>query len=490
MLTRVKDRKPIWVPQKGSQEIFMASAPVFEVLYEGERGPGKTDALLMSYGQFVDLGFGPAWQGIIFRKTFPELKDIITKSKRWFPQIFPRAEYNEGEHSWRFPGGEKLYFAHMRTPDDYWKYHGHEYPFIGWEELTTFIDDVCYRRMMSCCRSSAPHSNMPRMYRATTNPYGAGHNWVKRRFRLPGHRFQVFQEEEEDPHTGKIRLSKPRLAIHGKLTENKLLLENDPDYIQTLRESARNEQELKAWIEGSWDIVSGGMFSDIWNEKVHVKKPFTIPASWRVDRAFDWGGSKPFSLGWYAESDGTPYTDHDGFEQPSVAGDIFRIGEWYGTSGKANEGLGLTSSEIADGALEKQQLLVDRKIILPRQKIWAGPADHNIFTQDRGASMHSEMARKGITFLKADKGPFSRTRGWEEIRKLLKHAIPPDGPQPREEPGLYIFDTCKYFLDLVPNLPRSDKDPDDIDTEIEDHIADELRYRVRRVKRGMKAGSF
>lgn len=483
-----KRAKPGWIPQAGSQELFLASSSIYEVLYEGERGPGKTDALLMSFAMWTGKGFGRDWKGIIFRRTYPELSDIINKSKKWFNVLFPGAEYNESKHCWTWPTGEQLYFAHMRVTDDYWSYHGHEYPFIGWEELTTWPDDGCYRRMMSCCRSSSPHKNMPRMVRATTNPYGAGHVWVKRRFRLPEYRFKPFQDEKGsiDAKTGKAMPSKMRLAINGRLHENKILLESDPDYMNTLRESARNEQELKAWLEGSWDIVSGGMFSDVYDAEHHLIKPFPIPASWRVDRAFDWGSSKPFSLGWYAESDGTPYEcPETGQMFGTVRGDVFRIGEWYGTTGKANEGLrDMTTTEFAKKAqeMEKQMGIHDR--------CKAGPADHNIFSRDRGPTMASEYKKFGIKFVPADKGPFSRTRGWEEIRKYFKNALPTKTGLPRELPGLYIFDTCAYFCELVPTLPRSDKDPDDIDTDSEDHLADELRYRIRRVKRGMKRSTF
>ena len=124
-----------WTPQPGSQKAFM-SCPVREVLYEGTRGPGKTDALLMDFGQHVGQGFGADWRGIIFRKTFPELKDIIAKSLKWFPLIWPTAKYNRADHTWTWSDGEQLIFAFMEREEHYWKYHGHNYAYIGWEELT------------------------------------------------------------------------------------------------------------------------------------------------------------------------------------------------------------------------------------------------------------------------------------------------------------------------------------------------------------------
>lgn len=100
----------MWQAQPGSQEAFLNSSSIFEVLYEGTRGPGKTDALLMAYARYVDCGFGAAWRGIIFRETYKQLQDLIAKSKRWFWQIWPDAKYNETDHRWTFP---KIGRAHV-----------------------------------------------------------------------------------------------------------------------------------------------------------------------------------------------------------------------------------------------------------------------------------------------------------------------------------------------------------------------------------------
>ena len=280
----------VWSPQAGSQELFL-SCPIFECLYEGTRGPGKTDALLMDYLQHVGTGLGPDWRGILFRRSHPELADVIAKSQKWFKRIFPGAEFNKVEKTWTFPDGEQLLLRHIQTVDDYWNYHGHAYPWIAWEELTNWADDGAFRKMMSCCRSSNPR--VPRKYRATANPYGVGHNWVKRRYRLPGHRGVVIR----DARDSEGELEPPRVAIHGHIMENRILLDADPQYISRLRASARNPSELKAWLKGDWDIVAGGMFDDVWAPKRLVLDPFPIPSTWRVDRSFDWGSSRPFSVG-------------------------------------------------------------------------------------------------------------------------------------------------------------------------------------------------
>ena len=102
---RKKRSKLVWAPQPGSQVYFL-NAPVFECLYEGTRGPGKTDALLMDFAQYVGRGFGQAWRGILFRKHYPDLEEVIVKSHKWFRLAFPEARYNTSKHRWIFKTGE------------------------------------------------------------------------------------------------------------------------------------------------------------------------------------------------------------------------------------------------------------------------------------------------------------------------------------------------------------------------------------------------
>lgn len=469
-----KDLKPAWTPQEGSQQAFLA-CPFFECLYEGTRGPGKTDALIMDFLQDVGKGYGAAWRGILFRQTYKQLQDIIAKTKKWIPQIFPAATYNAGDHYWRFPDGEELLLRHFMRESDYWDYHGHEYPWIAWEELCNWADDGGYKRMMSCCRSS--QKGMPRKYRATTNPYGPGHNWVKFRFRLPAYRFTPITDSVDDHGDPEPT----RIAIHGHIYENKILLDADPDYINRIKAAARNEAERKAWLEGSWDIIAGGMFDDLWNPKFNVVNRFAIPDSWRVDRAFDWGSSKPFSVGWWAESDGTDYIDAEGKWRSSVRGDLFRVAEWYGWAKKPNVGLMMLAVDVSKGILEREHLWGIEK------RVEAGPADSAIYNEENGVCIGNDMAQpvrldsglvvNGTMWTRADKRPGSRKSGWETMRMFMKNAHPVDGP--REKPGLFVFDNCDQFIRTVPVLPRSEKDPDDVDTDAEDHIGDETRYRIR-----------
>lgn len=467
----------VWTPQPGSQEAFL-TCPVFEVLYEGTRGPGKTDALLMDFLQHVGVGFGREWRGVLFRQTFPQLVDVINKSKKLFYAIFPKghpseAKYNESNHTWTFKTGEQLLLRQFAKPADYWNYHGHAYPWIGWEELCNWHTDECYKVMMSCSRSTIP--GMPRKYRATTNPYGPGHNWVKRRFRLPYSRGKVIR----DSRAADGKLEPPRVAIHGSIYENKILLHAEPDYIDKIRAAARNPSELSAWLDGSWDILAGGMFDDIWNSEVHIVPcvPLhSLPRRWRIDRAFDWGSSKPFSVGWYAESNGEPL-EINGRRYGTVRGDVFRIAEWYGWNGTRNEGVKMLAPDIAQGILDREDDWGLTGRVLP------GPADASIFDEENGVCIAKDFESKGVRWMAADKGPGSRKQGWEIMRKHMKQALPLPGGGPREAPGFFVFDNCHQFMETVPTLPRDDKDLDDVDTDSEDHIGDEVRYRLRKKTR-------
>lgn len=470
----------VWAPQAGSQELFL-SCPIFECLYEGTRGPGKTDALLMDFLQHVGTGLGPDWRGILFRRSHPELADVIAKSQKWFKRIFPGAEFNKVEKTWTFPDGEQLLLRHIKTVDDYWNYHGHAYPWIAWEELTNWADDGAYRKMMSCSRSSNPR--VPRKYRATANPYGVGHNWVKRRFRLPSHRGVVIR----DARDSEGELEPPRVAIHGHLMENRILLDADPGYIARLRAAARNPSELKAWLKGDWDIVAGGMLDDVWNPKKHVLDPFPIPSSWRIDRSFDWGSSRPFSVGWWAESDGTTVELPNGRKLHTVRGDLFRIAEWYGADPKEpNTGLRMAAAQVALGIKEREAKMLASGLI--KRLVSPGPADNAIWDSEPGhPSIASDMQTKGVHWERSDKSPGSRKQGWLQMRKLLEDA---QKPAPREQPGMFIFRNCHHWLDLVPVLPRDDHDLDDVDTDAEDHLGDETRYRVRAARKNVRQGGF
>jgi hypothetical protein len=492
------EQEVAWAPQPGSQEYFLAD-PTIEVLYEGTRGPGKTDALIMDFCQDVGKGWGAEWKGVLFRQSHPQLRDVIEKSKKWIKRIWPSAFYNEIKSMWEWKSGERLYFSHFEVPTQYSSYHGHAYPWIGWEELTTWANPDCYKVMFSCSRSTI--KGMPRKIRSTTNPYGVGHNWVKARWRLPVPPNRVVGDVIIDSVDDNGHSEPPRRAIHGYLDENVLLMHADPGYKDRIKAAARNASELAAWMDGSWDIVAGGMFDDIWYEykDTIVMEPFDVPAGWKIYRAYDHGSSKPFSVGWYTISDGTDLTLRNGNVRATLRGDLFRFKEWYGWRGQPNEGTRMLVADISRGIIEREIKWGLRDPNGSWTRVSRGPADSAIFDDNVNGSevtiandfeksvMLNGIKHRGIFWERADKGKGSREQGWEQIRKRLKATKrPPNGY--REIPGLFITTECPHWLRCVPVLPRDELHIDDVDDDAEDHNGDETRYMLRYEIRPMRSG--
>ena len=468
---------PIFMPLPGSQQLFL-ECPVFEALYEGTRGPGKSLTLLMDFAKEVGKGYGKAWRGILFRRQFGDLDDIVRKIEEWFPQMWPGFRFlkSKSEYHAIWTTGEALLLRHMRGPDDYEDYHGHEYPWIGWEELTQWEDDKAYRLMFSCSRP--PKQGVPCRVRSTTNPYGIGHTWVKKRFKLPEYRGKVIR----------IAGQRDRVAIHGSLVENFVLTHGEPFYAINIKNAAKNPAQADAWLKGDWNVTSGGMIDDLWRTEIHVLPNFgirQIPRGWHISRAYDHGQSHPFSVGWWLESNGEPITV-EGRVIGGIRGDLILWYEWYGSTGEPQEGVRMPAKKIAKGILDRE---ADFGI---RGHVRTGPSDTEIWSKDSRGTARSpadDMEDEGLFWDRADKSPGSRKRGWETLRKLLEYAIPnPDGT--REEPGLFVCGRCRHWLELGPPCPRDDKDPDEIPESYEDHCLDMTRYRITYKVQGMWRRGF
>jgi hypothetical protein len=315
------------------------------------------------------------------------------------------------------------------------------------------------------------------------NPGGIGHNWVKAMF-------VDFAPEGDAVLAPRKDGGMRRQFIRAVLEDNPTMTENDPAYEDRL-EGLGDPALVRAMRLGDWDIVSGGFFDDLWRRDRHVLTPFPIPHSWRIDRSFDWGSAKPFSVGWWAESDGTRVEVAPGVFRTFPRGSLIRIAEWYGCHDDTPDtGLRLPSSEVAKGIKDREKQLTvrgPRGETLPA-RILPGPADSAIYDVDDEASQSvaTTMAKHGVTWLEADKRPGSRKNGWERLRELLKAAA----AATPEEPGLWVFSTCTQFIRCVPVLPRDEKQPDDINTKAEDHIGDETRYRVLALSRVARRTPF
>lgn len=507
-----------WKPLPGSQTLAV-NCPFSEILYHGTRGPGKTEAQLAAYVRRVGLGYGPFWRGVIFGRNYKNLDDIVAKSQRFFPKIFPKARWisSKDSYKWVFPGGEELLLRHIKRPSDYDSYHGHEYPFIGWNELTTYPTRELYDLMQSCNRSGfdpidhtpdvpeelreearlykvcgdpIPDSlkrhflpNIPLVVFSTTNPHGPGHNWVKRDFidRAAAGVPWVRETVVFNPQTQrKEKIRKTCVHIFGSYRENRFL---SPEYVADL-DSIRDPNKRKAWICGDWSVASGGALDGFWNPQVHIIKRFKIPQHWKLIRSFDWGSSHPFSVGFWAISNG------EGVMLPGKTwfcppkGSLIRVAGLYGVqhatngSGQSvpaygtNKGVGWEAKKVARKILEKEKSLIGGGWV--HSHFQPGPADSQIYavTEKESGSIAGKMEEEGLKWLPADKKPGSRKNGLEMMKSMLAAAIDGEGK------GLFIMENCEEFIQTVPYLARDEDDPDDVDTDGEDHVYDESRYMV------------
>lgn len=481
-----EDLNVIWEPLPGSQALAM-TCPCNHILYEGTRGPGKTDAQLMFFRKYVGQGYGRYWRGVIFDREYKNLDDLVSKSQRWFPQFQDKARFlsSRSDYKWVWPTGEELLFRQIKKAADYWNYHGQEFPFIGWNELSKFPTSEQYDAMMSCNRASFlpdrhspdkknPLPEIPLVVFATTNPYGAGHNWVKARFIDVAPSGVVVKTTRDvfNPRTKKREpITKTQVRIFGSYKENIYL---SPEYIAEL-EGIRDKNKRRAWLWGDWDIVAGGAFDDLWDESIHVLPRFAVPATWRIDRSFDWGSTHPFSVGFWAECNGDDAILPDGKRLSFPPGTLIRIDEIYGTEEiGSNRGVRYSANKIAETILEREASLKDKGWVPANGHIWGGPADSQIYAvrEKDVDTIGKKMADAGVTWTMADKSQGARVNGLELVRDRLEASLKGEGK------GLYIMKNCTAFLSTFPVLPRDEEKPDDVDTDAEDHPYDDCRYRV------------
>jgi hypothetical protein len=485
--------KTVWKPLPGSQSLALDSR-CNHTLFCGTRGGGKTETQLMRFRKNVGRGYGAFWRGIIFDKEYKNLDDIVAKSKRLFFSFKDGAKFlaSKGEYKWIWPTGEELLLRVGKDETDYDDYHGHEYPFIGWNELTKYATSAFYDKMMSCNRSSFlpdEHSpvddngNMhllppiPLEVFSTTNSFGVGRVWVMRRYITPGKYGTVIRRTVRifDPATKKeVDVTKTQVAIFSSFRENKYLAK---EYIAELY--LLSDPNLRqSWLYGNWNVSGGGAISDVWREKVHVIPRFTVPDTWRIDRAFDWGSTHPYGVGWFAECNGEealvklPNGNTVTFCPP--AGTLILIYELYGTVELGtNKGLKHSAKQICDLIKDCEAGLTKGNWIktVPRP----GPADNQINNnmQQDEETIKKKMEDQGIYWETSDKSPGSRVNGLSVFRDMLQATINND-----QSAHFYVMENCINWIDLVPNLPNDEKKLDDVDTTSEDHLWDLTRYRA------------
>ncbi len=436
----------IWAPQP-RQAVFMAR-PEYEALYGGAAGGGKSDALVIEALRQVHI---PHYKALILRKTYPQLRELIDKTLRYYPRAFPAARYNASCHTWTFPGGAKVIFGSMNRQEDRIQYQGQAYDFIAFDELTHFTWEE-YSYLFSRNRPNGPGT---RVYiRATANPGGVGHGWVKERFitaappMTPIVQTVTWREPDGREQTREQR----RIFVPSSVWDNPALLRNDPLYVQRL--ASMPEAESRALLYGDWDTFSGQVFTEWRNDPAHyadrlhthVIDPFPIPAHWRIWCGMDWGYARPFAVYWAAVDEERR---------------MYLIREYYGCTGVPNQGVRM---EPAEAAREIRRIEGEDPNLRGRDIHRVG--DPAIWGSQSGESIGALMERERVYF---ERGDNARLDGKMQLHHRLTFGG--DGT-----PMLYVFHTCRHFIRTVPALVYDQRDVEDVDTAGEDHAYDACRY--------------
>lgn len=400
------------------------------VAFGGARGGGKSWAV-----RFKAKLLCMNYEGIrilIVRRTYPELYNnhinILCK------ELYGIVKYNDGKKMMTFPNGSTISFSYCSNDKDLQRLQGVEYDVMFLDEATQ-LSEYQMKEITACLRGTG---NFPRRIYYTCNPGGQGHSYIKRLFID-----KVYQDKEKPEEYS---------FIQSLVTDNTALMEANPDYLDQL--DALPEKLRKAWRYGDWNIFDGQFFEEFRDipehyedrQWTHVIAPFDIPHDWNIYRSFDFGYNKPFSCGWWA-------VDHDGV--------IYRILELYGCTKEPNTGVKWNPYKMMQeiAKVEKEHPWLKGKNI-------QGVADPAIWNSETGESVADVAAKHCLYFFPGDN---QRIAGWMQMHYRM--AFDDNG-----YPMMYIFENCKAFRRTIPLLMFDEHKVEDLDTEGEDHVADEARY--------------
>ena len=409
----------IFRPNDGPQTDFLA-APETDVLYGGAAGGGKSYAMLVDPLRFAHRA---AHRALILRRSMPELRELIDKSRELYPKAFPGCKFREVEKIWTFPSGAKLEFGFLERDADVYRYQGQAYSWIGFDEITHLSTEFSWNYLASRLRTTDPEIT-PYM-RCTANPGGAGATWVKKRYVNPS--------EPNESFTGQDGLT--RRFIPARLEDNPYLAK-DGRYEQMLK--ALPDVQRKQLLEGNWDITEGAAFTEF-DVMEHVITPFEIPVGWERVKGIDYGYASESACVWGAvdPSDGTLI----------IYRELYRKG--------------LTGVDLA-------QLITNMELQDPFSV--AGVLDTAAWnrTGTTGPTVGETLQRAGHKLRRADK---NRIQGKIQIHEYLR-------VQPSGRPKLQIFNSCPNLIRELQSIPLDKSNPEDVNTHAPDHAYDALRYLI------------
>ncbi len=437
-----------------------------EVLYGGAAGGGKS--YLMRAAAILWCTAIPGLQVYLFRRIRDDLVKNHMEGPKGFRALLAGLQ-NEGwvdivEDEIRFWNGSKIYLCHCKDAKDVYKYQGAEIHVLIIDELTHFLETM-YRflrnrvRMVGITPPEEYKGKFPRIL-CGANPGNIGHLFVKQTF--IDHAAPYETKRAEDEEGGMLRQ-----FIPAQLDDNPSMEQDDPGYEKRLQ-GLGSKALVKAMRFGDWNVVEGAFF-DGWNTAEHTLKPFPIPREWLRFRSMDWGFATPFSIGWWAVCPEDHWQEYpDGTGRFIQKGAIVRYREWYGCpDGKQNVGLRLTSEQVADGIKERDKLDTDRGA-----KIEYGVIDPAAFAHTNGPSVAERMLARGVSFRRGDNTRVSQDKGklggWDMVRARLNGE--------NGLPMMLVFDTCSHFIRTLPVLQHDPDRAEDLNTDQEDHAADDCRY--------------
>ena len=415
----IKAKEVIFEPNEGPQTDFLA-APETDVLYGGAAGGGKSYAMLVDPLRFAHRA---AHRALILRRSMPELRELIDKSRELYPKAFPGCRFREVEKIWTFPSGAKLEFGFLERDADVYRYQGQAYSWIGFDEITHLATEFSWNYLSSRLRTTDPEIQ-PYM-RCTANPGGAGAHWVKKRY--------VHPSEPNESFTGKDGLT--RKFIPARLDDNPYL-SKDGRYEQMLK--ALPDVQRKQLLEGDWDITEGAAFTEF-DTEIHVIPPFEIPIGWERVKGIDYGYASESSCIWGCvdPTDGTLIIYRELYRKGLTGEDLAVM---------------ITNMELEDPF--SVQGVLDTAA-------WNR-------TGTTGPTVGETLQRAGHKLRRADK---NRIQGKIQIHEYLR-------VQPSGRPKIQIFTSCPNLIRELQSIPLDKSNPEDVDTHAPDHAYDALRYLI------------
>lgn len=433
-------REVVFAPNPGPQTEFLAASEQ-EVLYGGAAGGGKSFGLLADPMRYFH---NPNFNGLILRRTNDELRELIWKSQELYPKAFPGAKWAEKKSQWTLPSGAKLWLTYLEREDDVRRYQGLAFSYIAFDELTQHPTPFAWDYMRSRLRTTDP--DLPIFMRATTNPGGAGHGWVKQMFIDPApanHAFVATDLNSGEPleyPEGHAKAGQPlfkRRFIPASLIDNPYLMEGG-QYEANLLSLPENQR--RQLLEGDWAVADGAAFPEF-RQSVHVVEPFEIPHNWVRFRSADYGYSSWSAVHWYAID--------PAYETLIVYRELYVSKHTGKDLGRA-----VMDAEVGDGI----------KFGILDSSCW-----HN--RGQIGPSIAEEMITMGCRWRPSDRTAGARVAGKNQLHERLKV------DEVTEQPGIVFFNTCRQIIADLPVIPSCPKGSDDIDQRYaSDHTYDSLRY--------------